>query len=121
MQRRGRSGWGGPGEGGGGGVGGQQLKSYNSSVDALAPAPEDCSSPALALSPARDSDSATVYTFPTFRLGRRGGFDADARLRRRNADNKGGTDSCLAKQPVAGFHQLFMAVTNSIQISNLGA
>ena len=40
-QRVGRSGR-------GGGVGGQQLKSYNSSVDALAPAPEDCSSPALA-------------------------------------------------------------------------
>ena len=60
-----------------------------------------------------DSDSQSVYTFPTFRLAEEEVLDADARLRRRDADNKGGN----VQQPVAGQALLFWAVTNLNKIS----
>ena len=81
--RRGRSGW-------GRGIG-QQLKSYNSRVDALAPAPEDCSSPALSSL----WEWIRAWLFTTIFRSVEVVEGADARLRRSNADNKGEILPCL--------------------------
>ena len=62
-----------------------------------------------------------LFTLFNFQIGRKEEvLDADARLRRRDADNKGLNDSLLAKQPVEGQKdQLFVIVTNFIPFFNL--